>query len=143
MVHGASSQDIRKERFNLRKAILLAVVSLVAAASLVIVPAAVAGPLAVTNSGTCHSHPWTLTLSHDNARIEADYKLRSLRTGSTWRVVMKDNGVRFFRGTRTAGADHHIEVDKFAHNQSGTDKITVRARNLATGTICRASASIS
>jgi hypothetical protein len=97
----------------------------------------------VTKSGTCGSRPWTLELSPDNGKIEADYELHHVKAGSTWRVVMKDNGVRFFRGTRTAGAERYIEVDKYTANHAGRDKITVRATNLANGAVCTASASIS
>jgi hypothetical protein len=56
---------------------------------------------------------------------------------------MKDNGVRFFRGSRTAPAERHIEVDTFTRNRTGTDEITVRAANLASGQVCTAAASIS
>src|SRR6266487_3521090 len=104
----------------------------------------------VQRSGMCGSRPWTLELSHDsgglasdNVRIEADYELYHVKVGRTWRVVMKDNGVRFFRGTRTAERDRYIEVDKYSTNQAGTDRITVRATNQATGQVCHASASIS
>jgi hypothetical protein len=62
-------------------------------------PPALASGSSVTKSGRCGIHPWSLVLAHDNGRIEADYKLGNVKVGSTWRVVMKDNGVRFFRFT--------------------------------------------
>lgn len=110
------------------------------------VPVSASAALARTDvkrSGTCGTHPWSLELSHDDGRIESDYELHNVSVGSTWRVVMKDKGVRFFRGTRTAGSDRYIEVDRYTQNRSGTDRITVRAANLATGQVCGASASIS
>jgi hypothetical protein len=111
----------------------------VMAAALGAVPAAAD----VVKSGTCGARHWRLDLSHDNGKIEADYELHNLKVGSTWRVVMKDNGVKFFSGTRTAGTERYIEVDKYTANQPGTDKITVRATNLSNGAVCGASASIS
>jgi hypothetical protein len=107
-------------------------------------PAALASTSSdVKRTGTCGTHPWSLELSHDSGRIEADYELHNVRIGSTWRVVMKDNGVRFFRGTRMAGSDRYIEVDRYTQNRAGTDRITVRAANVATGQVCTAAASIS
>jgi hypothetical protein len=112
------------------------------------VPVSASAALASSNSdvhrsGVCGSHPWTLELSLDSGRIEADYELHHVAPTGTWLVVMKDNGVRFFRGTRTAGSDRYIEVDRYTKDQTGTDKITVRATDTATGKVCRASASIS
>jgi len=128
----------------MRKAVALGVTGLMAVAVLAAAPAAFAsGSGDVTKSGTCGSRPWTLQLSHDGSRIEADYELHHVGAGSTWRVVMKDNGVRFFRGTRTAGSERSIGVDKYTANQAGTDKITVRATNVANGAVCTASARIS
>jgi hypothetical protein len=127
----------------MKKAMMLIVAGVMALSVAAAAPPALASGRSVTKSGTCGTHPWSLVLAHDNGRIEADYKLSNVKVGSTWRVVMKDNGVRFFRFTRTAGADRHIEVDKFAQNQTGTDRITVRAANLATGRVCTAAARIS
>jgi hypothetical protein len=122
---------------------MLAIAGAIALTVAVAAPSAQATGASVTKTGTCGTHPWSLVLTHDNGRIEADYKLSNVNVGSTWRVVMKDNGVRFFRGTRTATAERHIEVDRFTQNQTGTDKITVRAANLASGQVCTAAASIS
>ena len=127
----------------MRKATKLAIAGAIALTVGAAAPSAQATSASVTKTGTCGTHPWSLVLTHDNGRIEADYKLSNVNVGSTWRVVMKDNGVRFFRGTRTATAERHIEVDRFTQNQTGTDKITVRAANLASGQVCTAAASIS
>jgi hypothetical protein len=127
----------------MKKALMLIVAGAMALTVAAAAPAALAVGSAVTRSGTCGAHPWSLVLTHDGGRIEADYKLSDVNVGSSWRVVMKDNGVRFFRGTRTAGAERHIEVDKFTQNRTGTDKISVRAANLATSQVCTATASIS
>jgi hypothetical protein len=125
------------------KALMVVIAGAIAVTVAAAAPPALATGASVMKTGTCGTHPWSLVLTHDNARIEADYKLSNVRAGSTWRVVMKDNGARFFTGTRTATAERHIEVDKFAPNQTGTDKITVRAANLASGQVCTAAASIS
>ena len=127
----------------MRKALMVMIAGAVALTIAAAAPAANASAAAVTKSGTCGSHTWSLVLNHDHGRIEADYKLNNVSAGSTWRVVMKDNGVRFFRGTRTATAERHIEVDTFTRNRTGTDTITVRAANLASGQVCTARASIS
>jgi hypothetical protein len=124
----------------MRRVVAIGLAGLVAVAILAVAPAAFGD---VTKSGMCGSRPWRLELSHDNGRIEADYELHRVKAGSTWRVVMKDNGVLFFRGRRTAGSERYIEVDKYTGNRAGTDKITVRATNLANGAVCAASASIS
>jgi hypothetical protein len=127
----------------MRKATMVAIAGAIALTVAAAAPSAQATGASVKKTGTCGTHPWSLVLTHDNGRIEADYKLSNVNVGSTWRVVMKDNGVRFFSGTRTATAERHIEVDRFTQNRTGTDKITVRAANLASGQVCTAAASIS
>jgi hypothetical protein len=130
---------------TMKKALLLMIAgTLAASAAPGSTPRAFAsGSSDVQRSGICGSHPWTLELSHDDGRIEADYELHNVTVGSTWRVVMKDNGVRFFRGTRTARSDRYIEVDRYTRNRAGTDRITVHAANVATGQLCAGAASIS
>ena len=127
----------------MRKALMVMIAGAIALTIAAAAPAANAAGAAVTKSGTCGRHTWSLALNHDHGRIEADYKLNKVSAGSTWRVVMKDNGVRFFRGTRTATTERHIEVDTFTRNRTGTDTITVRAANLASGQVCTATAGIS
>ena len=127
----------------MRKLLLVVIVAATASTVAAAAPSAQAAGASVKKTGTCGTHPWSLVLKHDNGRIDAGYKLSNVNVGSTWRVVMKDNGVRFFRGTRTATAERHIEVDKFTQNRTGIDKITVRAANPATGQVCTAVATIS
>ena len=95
----------------------------------------------VKRSGVCGTHPWSLELSPDHGRIEAYYELHNVKVGSTWHVVMRDNGVRFYAGTRTAGSDRYIEVDRYTKDRAGTDRITVKATK-SNGRVCKASASI-
>ena len=126
----------------MKKAMMLIVAGVMALSVAAAAPPALASGSSVTKTGRCGTRPWSLVLAHDNGRIEADYKLGNVKVGRTWRVVMKDNGVRFAAGNKTTQADGSFSVTKFAPNQTGTDHILARASNLTTGEVCRATAAI-
>jgi hypothetical protein len=118
--------------------------ALVSAALLPMAAEAKGGGVQVKKSGSCAGHStWKLKLSKDDARIETDFEVDQNRVGRKWRVTLKHDGHRFFRGIRTTKAPSgSFEVRKFANNAPGTDKIVARARNLRSGELCRGVARI-
>jgi preprotein translocase subunit SecD len=116
--------------------------ALVSAALLPMAAEAKGGEVQVRRSGSCAGHStWKLKLSKDNGRIETDFEVDQNRVGRKWRVTLKHNGHRFFRGVRTTKAPSgSFEVRKFANN--APDKIVALARNLRSGALCRGVARI-
>ena len=93
---------------------------------------------AVIRTGACSgTADWKLKAKHDNGRIELEWEIDSNRTGQTWRVRVRDNGVRVVR-TRatTAGASGSFSVERRVGNRAGADRIVARARDLAGGQTC-------
>lgn len=115
--------------------------------SLPLVPVAAhasGGGIDVRKSGSCSRHStWKLKLSKDDGRIETDFEVDQNRVGRKWRVTLKRNGNRFFRGIRiTQAPSGSFEVRRFTNNGAGTDKIVARARNLRSGELCKGVAKI-
>jgi hypothetical protein len=98
---------------------------------MVAVPAlAKGGGDAVRESGACSngSTTWELKAKPDSGVIEVEFEVDSNRVGQTWKVRLRDNGTRFFAGTReTAGASGSFTVHKNAADYAGTDVIAARA----------------
>ena len=96
------------------------------------------GGSGVRKSGPCSaSSDWKLKAKHDNGRIETEWEVDSNRSGQTWRVRIRDNGVLVVatRAT-TGGASGSFSVQRRIANRAGTDSLVVRARNLSSGQIC-------
>jgi hypothetical protein len=118
--------------------------ALVSAALLPMAAEARGGGAQVTKSGKCAPHTtWKLKLSKDDGRIETDFEVDQNRVGRDWKVTLKHNGNRFFRGVRTTQAPSgSFEVRKFTSNAPGRDKIVAKARNLRSGVLCKGIARI-
>jgi hypothetical protein len=92
----------------------------------------------VRAAGRCSAHAtWTLKAKHDNRRIEVEAEVDANRVGQTWAWRLSDDGTRFASGTaRTVAPSGSFEVRRTAVDRPGTDRITVRATNAATGEVC-------
>ena len=115
-----------------------------AAALLTLPTATFAQGIDVRVAGACTgSSTSKLHLSHDNGRIQVEFEVDQNLNGKTWNVRLKDNGTLFFTGQRTTHApDGSFEVRRLTNNLAGTDHVTARAKNPASGEVCTASANI-
>ena len=129
---------------NMAKIIRFGLALAVLAVALLPMSANAQGGADVIKTGSCSARSdWKLKLSKDGGRIETEFEVDQNRVGRKWRVTLKHNGNRFFRGVRiTQAPSGSFEVRKFANNAAGTDKIVARARNLRSGELCRAVARI-
>ena len=106
-----------------------------AIAAAAVIPAGLAAPAlakggdATVKTGSCSGNAdWKLKAKHDNGRIEVEFEVDSNRVGQTWTVRLKDNGERFFKGTReTKAPSGSFSVNKHTGNREGADKIVGRA----------------
>lgn len=110
----------------------------------VLAPTAFASGGGVRTSGSCSmSGTWKITAKHDNGALEVQAEVDTNRAGQhfTWRLT--DDGVRVASGTAvTTAPSGSFEVNRHIANRAGTDKITFRAVNTASGNTCTGSVSI-
>ena len=124
--------------------ILVAAVAVTTAMLVVAMPAAAGGGPEVLRTGNCSgSADWKLKLKLDDGRIETEFEVDQNVNGQRWRVVLRRDGARFFRGIRTTHAPSgSFTVERRVANPAGPDRITARAVNLRSGQFCRAAATI-
>jgi hypothetical protein len=99
------------------------------------VPLLIAGPAlakggdAVRDSGSCSaSSSWKLKAKPDSGVLEVEFEVDSNQAGQAWKVRLRDNGTRFFAGSRTtSGPSGSFTVHKRAADYAGSDVITARA----------------
>ena len=107
--------------------------------ALAIFPAtALAGNDDVRRAGTCSGNATSrIKLSPQNGRIETEFEVDSNRVGQKWNVVIKDNGVRVFAGSRiTTAPSGSFTVNRRIPNRAGVDHIVASAKNPASGETC-------
>lgn len=120
----------------LSAAVVLASVGALSAAA--IAPAA-ANDDDVVRRGSCSgATDWKLKASPENGRIEVEGEVDSNRNGQTWRWRILHNGNVSAHGTAATHAPSgSFEVRRLLVNAGGTDTIGWKARNPASGEVCR------
>jgi hypothetical protein len=99
----------------------------------------------VRKTGSCSKNSdWKIKLKKDDGgKIEVEFEVDQNRNGDTWKVVLKHNGVRFFKDTRvTKAPSGSFTVQKLINNASGDDVVRARARNTRTDELCTGRATI-
>ena len=126
----------------MRNGLRIALAALVAAGALAVAPAALAKDGDIIRRGGCAgASDWKLKLSREDGKIEVEFEVDQNKNGHEWRVTLKKDGNRFFRGIRTTQAPSgSFEVERRTDNGSGDEHIVARARNLATDEVCRGAA---
>ena len=107
-------------------------------------PTAAAKDGDVIQTGSCSgSADWKLKLSPENGKIEVEFEVDQNKVGKTWHVKIKRNGNVLASGNRvTQAPSASFEFRTVVSNTAGSDTIVARARNLASGQICRGVATI-
>ena len=126
----------------MRKLVRVSLAGTLVAGLLAVAPAASANDADVIKTGACsRKSDWKLKLSPENGRIEVEFEVDQNVVGDVWRVILKHNGERFFRGRRTTAAPSgSFELRRVVDNLTGEDVIVARARNLSTDETCRGTA---
>jgi hypothetical protein len=88
--------------------------------------------------GSCSgSTSWKLKLSEENGGIETEFEVDQNKVGVKWRVVLRHDGNKYFKGVRTTKGDSgSFEVRRVVNNHNGADTIRARATNLSSGETC-------
>jgi hypothetical protein len=94
-------------------------------------------------AGTCGGSVRSkLKLKEDDGRIEAELEVRDARRGSSWRVVIAQEGRVVIRTTaRASRATGSFSLERRLRDLSGADRISVRASG-PRGITCRAAATL-
>jgi hypothetical protein len=111
---------------------------LVAGAPLASSAVAKGGDDRVIRTGSCSgTADWKLKAKSDDGRIEVEWEVDSNRSGQTWRVRVRDNGVLVVK-TRatTGGASGSFSIERKIANRAGADSIVARSRDLSSGQLC-------
>lgn len=125
----------------MKRMLALALGSLLALSAFSIVPASASPD--VTRRGACSDGArWKLELTDHGRRIEVDLEVHRSPVGDRWGVRLLHDGDVFFRGTKTADDSGEFSVHQRVRDRSGTDRLTARARDRATGEVCGGTASI-
>jgi hypothetical protein len=116
----------------------------IAAAVAATAPIAAAKDGDVIRTGSCSgAADWKLKLSPENGKIEVEFEVDQNKVGKTWRVKIKRDGEVLARGTRvTQAPSGSFEFRTVVSNRAGADTIVGRARNVASGQVCRGVATI-
>ena len=98
----------------------------------------------VTVKGTCTAPSSSqLKLKADNGRIETEFEVDQNVVGAAWKVTISDNGTIVARANATTTAPSgSFTVRRLIPNRAATDTVTARAKNVSTGEICSATASL-
>jgi hypothetical protein len=100
--------------------------------------------LAGVRTGHCSgAADWELEVYHEDGRVEVEFEVDHSRSGATWTWTMKNDGTGFAHGkARIRAPRDSFSVSRLTANGPGHDHIVVRAVNVATGQVCRATATI-
>lgn len=119
-----------------------ALVTVLAATSVLVAAPASAGDdddREVLRQGACSSGAdWKVKAKNDDGGIEFEGEVDSNQNGQTWRWRIKHNGTVHARGTSTTkGPSGSFSVERQLANLSGTDTVVFRAKDAASGEVCR------
>ena len=105
-----------------------------------IAPASAGGGDVVRRGACSGSAHWKLKAKPDNGRIEVEGEVDSNHNGQTWHWRILHDGSVSARGTSTTkGPSGSFTVTRRVVNAKGVDTIGWRARNAASGQVCRGS----
>ena len=106
-------------------------------------PSARAETRDVYTSGSCSmSTTWALHLAPASGRIVLTLSLHGSLPGRTWTVRIKQDSRLVWRGQRTTDSNGDLVFTLDRPDKPGTDYFAGRARSLATGQICGATAAL-
>lgn len=93
----------------------------------------------IIREGSCSARSdWKLKASEENNRIEVEGEVDSNVNGQDWKWRMLHNGEVSARGTATtSGPSGSFDVRRLMVDLSGSDQIGWRAKNPATGEVCK------
>lgn len=101
------------------------------------ITALVAAPLAfatiapanadVDRNGACGTGFYEFSVDRERGGYDLDASIENVQPGSTWTFVVRQDGKRLTKVTRTADNEGEVDMDSFAKNTAGKDKFAFTA----------------
>jgi len=92
-----------------------------------------------TVHGTCGSSTWELSTEDEDGGVEVTFELQSAAPAETWQVVIEQDGIEVYSGTRQTDEDAELDVDVTVSGKDGSSfTATATPEN---GEVCTASLS--
>lgn len=107
-------------------------------------PAHASGGGGVENTGQCSGgSDWKVKAKHDNGLLEVEGEVDSNVVGQGWNWRFLDNSTLAAKGTSTTQAPSgSFEARRRIADLAGSDRITFKATNPATGETCKGSVTL-
>lgn len=83
-----------------------------------------------------------LSVDREAGRWEVDAQVDNMSAGQRWRIVLKQDGRRYFRDVRTTDREGELDVDRRRADTSGRDTFRMKATRLSDGTTCRVAVTV-
>jgi hypothetical protein len=123
------------------------ITALTGAATLLLAPLTVAAMAPahadVDRTGACGTGRYELSVDRERragrAGFEVDAGLEGVAPYSRWTFVLRHDGQRFVKVTRTADDEGDVDVDAFRRNTAGKDTFAFRATQVGGTTSCGSS----
>ena len=81
----------------------------------------------VDRQGTCGTGGYEFSVDRERTGYELDASIENVKPGSSWTFVVRQDGKRLSKVTRTADNEGEVDIDAFAKNTAGTDKFAFTA----------------
>ena len=122
----------------MNRRILIPLTTAAAAMALAVPAASGSGSDDIRKTGTCTgSSSSKIKAKPRDGRLEVEFEVDQNRNGVKWKVRLKDNGKRVFRGTaRTKAPSGSFSIERKIANRPGTDSLKGIGKNPATGERC-------
>ncbi|MFT3873721.1 MAG: hypothetical protein QM714_13945 [Nocardioides sp.] len=91
----------------------------------------------VERHGNCGGGTYEFSVDReDSGRYEVSLDLDRVKPGSTWKVVLKQNGNRFFSGKLTTDHEGDLDVERHRANTTGKDTFKFKAKRVGHSSSC-------
>lgn len=122
------------------------IVALATGAALLSGPVALvtAGPAAADTErhGACRNGVYELSVDREGGSYETSVDLDGVTPGTTWRVVIRHNGVKVAARKIVADREGDVELEALRANKAGKDTWRFKARQVGTGKGCGAKVTV-
>lgn len=96
----------------------------------------------VERHGSCGAGTYEFDVDRENGGFEVNFDLDRVKRGSTWKIVLRHDGNRFYKSVRTADHEGDVDVERFRRNTAGSDTFKARAVNTKNGASCSATITV-
>lgn len=81
----------------------------------------------VDRQGVCGIGSYEFSVDKERTGYELDASIENVKPGSSWTFVVRQDGKRLTKVTRTADNEGEVDIDAFAKNTAGKDKFALTA----------------